>query len=384
MRRGVGRAVTALALCAGLAGCAASSYYEQARAWEARDPAAAAEYYRLCLLADPQHAEARARLTEFDFYGDLVAEAKRFDAGGDAEHALRDYDRIASIAGALREVGGPPPPVDLVALRGAACKAAAARRFEDGQRAQAAGDDAAATRAFRECLALDPTNQDANTAYHAAKTRATRRLGIVPFLPDEPGDARLGLAIADATTAAVSRHPPELIELVTRTHLDQLLDEHELDSMSLVDPKTAASSGKLMGLQLLVSGRLSVEKSDSGWSEQPGQQTKEVREAGKPPRQASAAWTVHTRTTRAALTCTVQVIDVETGAVLAADRVRKEKTAEARWARKTSGDDAALPPEVAALCKAGDAAPAAPDALVEELVPAVADAAGARIVETLR
>src|SRR5687767_10025963 len=232
-------------LCVALAllvsGCAvADEYYEKGRAWEGRSPSAAAEYYRLALAEDPNHPGARERVTGFDFYGSLLAEAKGFEERDEWEWAVRTYDRVAEVGFAVKAMNGPTPPDYLEKRRVEAMRKAAAKRFEDGQRAEAAGDPAAATRAFRESMALDPTNPQTQTAYRDAKAKALRRLGVLPFAGETPETKDLGRALADAVNADIDRRRPELIELVTRTHLDQVLDEHDFNAATvIVDQATA-------------------------------------------------------------------------------------------------------------------------------------------------
>lgn len=373
------------ALLLGLAsGCAADAYYERGRAWETRDPSAAAEYYRLCLAEDPQHPGARERVNGFDFYGPLVALARGSEERGDWAVALNTYDRLAELAGALKAAGGATPPLDLVAKREEAARRAAAKRFDDGRRAQTQGDEAAATRAFRECMALDPTHAEGGVAYREAHARALRRVAVLPVEAAGAGDLAVARELADAVVARIAQRKPELIELVTRTHLDQVLDEHDMNATMLVDPATAARSGKLLGLHLIVVGRLSaIERSDSGWLEETKEQTVERERDGKKVK-LTASWVVRTRTTRAALNLTVQAIDVESGAVRLAEQVARDRTATSRYARKVSGDDEALPAEVAELCRAGEAPPTSPDDLALSLVPSISDAAAAALVGRLQ
>ena len=93
---------------------------------------------------------------------------------------------------------------------------------------------------------------------------------------------------------------------------------------------------------------------------------------------------MHTRTTRAALMLTVQAIDVESGAVRLAEQVARDRTSTSRYARKVSGDDEALPADVAELCRAAETAPTSPDDLALSLVPSISDAAAAALVGRLQ
>lgn len=164
-----------------------------------------------------------------------------------------------------------------------------------------------------------------------------------------------------------------------------MLTEHDLVATGLVDPATAANMGKLLGVDLIVVGRLAgVERSDTGWKEEPGQRTIERKKEGGGTEQVSATWVVRRRTTKAVVRMSFQAINAEDGAVLVAEQVVREKEAVATYARKLSGDDAALPAEVAALCQASDAGPATPDDLVKTLVGEAADATAATLVERLR
>jgi TolB-like protein len=78
-------------------------------------------------------------------------------------------------------------------------------------------------------------------------------VAILDFTADVPGNDELGKQIGETLTATLSDQPGFI--LVDRATLARTLEEHELNLTGLVDASKAIQVGKLIGAQILVTGK---------------------------------------------------------------------------------------------------------------------------------
>jgi TolB-like protein len=78
-------------------------------------------------------------------------------------------------------------------------------------------------------------------------------VAILDFSADVPGSDDLGKQIGETLTATLSDQPGFI--LVDRATLARTLEEHELNLTGLVDANKAIAVGKLVGAQILVTGK---------------------------------------------------------------------------------------------------------------------------------
>ncbi|RMG06709.1 MAG: hypothetical protein D6731_25140 [Planctomycetota bacterium] len=354
-------------------GCAANQFYEAALRYEASQPLAALEYYKACLELEPAHEQARPRFDGQDFYAPFLSSAAAFESRGDFVGALGAYDQLVDVEALVRAAGGPAAPLDLVAKRTEVIARAAAQKFAEGESLRAAGDAKAASKAYRAAVAYDPTNAQARARYREQRAKATQRVAVLPFRCRDPRFAAVARDLSDALVARAIAGQPEFLQFVDRNHLDDLLEEHDLNASGLVDPSSGARTGRLLGLHALVYGTVAFECTDTGWQEEPGEDTVVLRhDDGKgnvTEETVSAQWVVCSRQTRARARAGYQVISVESGAILAAQEgVLQDAVDASRYARLVSGRVEAVPLEVRSLLEEEPREPQRPEAMVPRLV----------------
>jgi TolB-like protein len=119
------------------------------------------------------------------------------------------------------------------------------------------------------------------------------RLAILPF-QTESFDSTVGSQMADEVVIALLQNAPD-IEVMERARVDAVLQEHSLSQSNLIDPRTALAVGKLLGVQALLTGSVTISIGNIQ------------------PTPLSAQRVVNG-------TATVRVIDVETGKIVWGDR----------------------------------------------------------------
>jgi hypothetical protein len=79
-------------------------------------------------------------------------------------------------------------------------------------------------------------------------------VALLNFQANLPGTGDVGPQVCDTLTATLSGEPGFI--LVDRSTLDSVLKEHELNLTGLVDADTAVHVGKLVGAQILITGKI--------------------------------------------------------------------------------------------------------------------------------
>src|SRR5438874_2579733 len=82
-----------------------------------------------------------------------------------------------------------------------------------------------------------------------------KTVAVVDFNDLQGNATELGRYFAEQVSVALAM-TDEAIEVVDRTHLKALLQEHKLNSSGIIDPITARKLGQLAGVEVLVTGTL--------------------------------------------------------------------------------------------------------------------------------
>ncbi len=88
-------------------------------------------------------------------------------------------------------------------------------------------------------------------------TSQYHRLAVLPFVA-ETSFSTVGTLLADDVVVDLFKRAPQ-IEVMERARVDALLQEQSLAQGPYLDPKTAVSLGKLLGVQALLTGSVSVD-----------------------------------------------------------------------------------------------------------------------------
>jgi TolB-like protein len=110
------------------------------------------------------------------------------------------------------------------------------------------GSVAGATRALAAAVALGWQRLGREVAFHRVAVPAFKELS--PAVSEQ----RLGALAAELLATELSTREPFVV--VERERLDQIMKEHRLQGLGLVDESTAAEFGKIMGAQSIMTGTI--------------------------------------------------------------------------------------------------------------------------------
>jgi len=82
-----------------------------------------------------------------------------------------------------------------------------------------------------------------------------RRMAVIPFSSGSYNRSKVGVDIADGIQTRLAENIPQM-ELVERSRLDAILQEHRLIRRGIVDLKTAVTIGKLCGAKVIMTGQI--------------------------------------------------------------------------------------------------------------------------------
>lgn len=241
--------------------------------------------------------------------------------------------------------------------------AAAAMHFEKG-REMARGDDMSsnkeAAKRFRYAMEYVPDFRDAKSRYAAARKLGTTRLGISTFesyTSTEYGD--LGAQISNDILGRFSRNSDEFefFEVIDRDALDRILAEQKLSLSGLMDESTTAELGGLAGVNSIIIGKVtqanvdrqrldpvarSYEKTikvgEEKYTDDEGKEkTRDIKE------KKTVYMNEQVKLSTATISASFKILDVATGAVLAADNLTYSSEWKGTWYTYRSGDKRAIP-----------------------------------------
>lgn len=104
---------------------------------------------------------------------------------------------------------------------------------------------------YKDCLSL----------YEAARQKAITRIAVVAF-EDKSGAHRSYGSLSDILTdSVISRilqdsSKSEFLEIITRSQMDQVIEEQRLSASGLIDESSAVSIGALLGAHEILSGKI--------------------------------------------------------------------------------------------------------------------------------
>ena len=136
------------------------------------------------------------------------------------------------------------------------------------------------------------------------------------------------------------------MQFVTRDHLARLIKEQGLQQFDLFNPESITEVGLKVGVRVFVFGKILsvVEHYPQDYIES-GTATKRIKNKNGKRSMVSVNWHKYTRTGEVRVTASYQIIDVETGTILSAERQTAIGRSQIMWTHH-DGDERALPPGV--------------------------------------
>lgn len=222
----------------------------------------------------------------------------------------------------------------------------------------------AAAKEFKNAESFVPGYKDCKALYEDARKKGTTRVAILPFenLSGVSRFGEVGEMISDKLRAAIlnSNSASEFIEIYTRDQLNVILQEHDLNMNSgILKNGTVAKFGQALGIHLIITGKvmqLSSEQRQSIHDEARintvnvivGHQNY-IDNQGKTRSRTiwgdvSARNYQHHKSAVASINGSYEMIDIESGRVVASSQFAEQYNWENHWATYTGDERAAVRP----------------------------------------
>jgi tetratricopeptide (TPR) repeat protein len=368
-------------------------------------------------------ADALLRQVAGQAYDTYEKRISQYESGGKFDQVVAEYDALIRLSELVEQLPGSYPIVDVKVRREKAVQTAAGTHFkagqghlsakrydqaakefmavnrfisdykeskslaarayyEEGKVLAATGKFRDAAKSFKNTLGVVPGYQDASERYEQARTKAIVRVAVMP-LTDASG-RRLGDKISDDIVSNVMGRNPEFIELVTRDHLAGLLQEKGLNATDLVDQSSAMKTGKMIGVDSFIYGRITPYTNISreqvqGPYENAVKQTTGSKKAGTYREDIlSVRYWIHSRSSSAKLSATYQIIDAATGRIKQSKSLSKEKSDLAKWVTYQGVQQ--IIPQSAFIGVTGERDPADPETLLEQAIQSISSEIADEIV----
>ena len=265
--------------------------------------------------------------------------------------------------------------------------------YQEGILIAASGNDVdtqkRAAKEFKKAEQYVPGYKDASIRYEESRAAGVKKMAILPF-EDKSGKAHLYGALSETITDqivdSVINDPSarEFLDLVSRDQLERVMEEQHLGLTGLVDERTAASLGQVLGVHEIVvgkitdilyvpertrskkisqSGTISVASGTETYTDSNGKVRTRTKYVDK---NVSATVTHYTRQSSASITGSYRILDVQT-AVLKGSGVFNEKSDfKAEWGGYT-GHKSALNKFYSQLCGVDEQFAPTEDEMVRDL-----------------
>lgn len=276
-----------------------------------------------------------------------------------------------------------------------ASEKAAEVHYQEGLFIAASGNDVdtqkKAAKEFKKAEEYVPGYKDASIRYEESRAAGVKKMAILPF-EDKSGKAHLYGALSERITdeivASVLNDPSatEFLQLVSRDQLEVVMQEQGLGLTGMVDERTAANLGGVLGVHEIVIGKITdilyvPERTRSKKIAQTGtirvQQGTETYTNSKGEiktrpkyvrKNVSATVTHYTRESSASISGSYQIIDAQTAEMKQGGTgVFSEKSEfKAEWG-EYSGHESALNRTYTALCNVEEQFAPTEDEMVRDL-----------------
>lgn len=217
-----------------------------------------------------------------------------------------------------------------------------------------------AAKEFKETERFCPGYKDAAELYEVARQAGIKRIAIIPFEDKTGKEGKYGSLsdiIVDDVVSDVINDPGamEFLELISRDQLERVLQEQDLGQVGIVDQKTAADIGEVLGVHEIVTGKINqiiytppatTSRNESREKEVATGKEKYTDSSGKTQERTvygkvQATIYVYTRTSSASISGSYAIIEAKTARLKKSESFSEREKFECQWA-KFSGDERAL------------------------------------------
>lgn len=259
-----------------------------------------------------------------------------------------------------------------------------------------------AAKEFKAAMRYQPGYKDAASRYEQCRRAGVKRIAIIPFKDKSGKKGRYGAiseTVTDEIISNVINDPSamEFLDIISRDQLEQVMQEQKLGLRGIIDDKTAAEIGKILGIHEMLTGKITQiiytpertvkksireEKSVAIGEKKVPYTDKKGRRKYK----TKTIWgdvyanvTYYTKTAKAKIVGSYKIIGVKTARIKKTESFTEESSYKYEWARFT-GDERALSRNAESLASR-DEEFAPPE---EEMVTSAAHKLSNSLAETLK
>ena len=217
-----------------------------------------------------------------------------------------------------------------------------------------------AAKEFKKAKKFIPNYKESEKLYEEARKKGTTRIAIFAF-DNKSGTTifgDIGESVSDQLSAKLfnDRVAMEFVEIISRDELGKLINEHNLNMTPDIDPNTVSEYGKLMGVHVIITGKITQVSAENQPTIRDAARTVSRRVVvGKESYVNSKGKTrtrnvygdvyaqvfEHRKSSKAILSGSYKVLDVKTGKVLSQDQFSETYVWENKWITFT-GDERAV------------------------------------------
>jgi hypothetical protein len=206
---------------------------------------------------------------------------------------------------------------------------------------------------FKQAYQYIANYKDSVVRYEASRQKAIRRIAILPF-EDKSGlknkYGSLGDILVDQLISGIlqDKESTEFVEIITRDQIDKVIAEQQLSTSGLIDERSSARIGVLLGAHEILSGRIlqviyvpprsvNIEQTETTQLE-----VDQEDGDGKEKIEVTCKINVFTKTATAQVLASYSIVEVSTGRIISQETFNAPTSFEGSWARVVSGDQRAL------------------------------------------
>jgi len=216
-----------------------------------------------------------------------------------------------------------------------------------------------AAKEFKKAMGYVSNYRDSAQKYEEARKAGTTRVAIIPFR-NKSGKGQYGAVGEFITDQVISklfddRAAMEFLEIIDREQLELVLQEQKLGASGIIDDNTLVEIGKVLGVQEILTGRITQIISDPAQVTRENQQAKNTisvkvdekkNSEGKTvpimqDKEVTAFVTLSRKTASARMSGSYKILDVETARLLETESFSESYSFNHEWGT-FRGDERAL------------------------------------------
>ncbi len=200
------------------------------------------------------------------------------------------------------------------------------------------GDARGSYHRFGQALEAVPGYRDAEARAAEMYEEAVARVAVLPFRNTTSRGNQYSNLLTEQLIAQCVNAELEFAIFATRDVIDQLLNEHQLSVMGVIDPETATRIGVLEGIDYFITGSVTQISTQTG---RPNFQEREhkIKYMGRDSTGAEVEMTrsvfyrEYTMRRTVEVAASYQIVDVDTGRIVKSEEFTDRVVDEARWVR---------------------------------------------------